>query len=52
MPNFTAEKKYVYSIFAAKMAMACSAHFELQKSSSETYGWRHGLYVHFFYSLC
>ncbi len=33
---------------AAKMAMACSAHFELQKSSSETYGWRHGHYVHFF----
>ncbi len=28
-----------------------SAHFELQKSSSETYGWRHGHYGHFFSSL-
>ncbi len=26
-------------------------HFELQKCSSETYGWRHGHYVHVFYSL-
>ncbi len=33
---------------AAKMATAVSAHFKLQKCSSETYGWRHG---HVFYSL-
>ncbi len=36
---------------AAKIATADSAHFELQKSSSETDGWRHGHYVHFFYIL-
>ncbi len=30
------------------MATAVSAHFELQKPSSETDGWRHGLYVHVF----
>ncbi len=35
----------------AKMATAVSAHFELQKCSSETYGWRHGHYVQVFYSL-
>ncbi len=32
----------------AKMAAVGSAHFRLQKRSSETYGWRHGHYVHVF----
>ncbi len=36
---------------AAKMATAVSAHFELQKCSSETYGWHHGHYVHVFYMV-
>ncbi len=36
---------------AAKMAAVGSAHFRLQKRSSETYEWRHGHYVHVFYSL-
>ncbi len=36
---------------AAKMAAVGSAHFRLQKHSSETYEWRHGHYVHVFYSL-
>ncbi len=31
---------------AAKMAAVGSAHFRLQKRSSETYEWRHGHYVH------
>ncbi len=31
---------------AAKMAMTGSAHFDLQKCSSETYGWCHGHYAH------
>ncbi len=34
---------------AAKMAAVDSAHFRLQKCSSETYEWRHGHYVHFFF---
>ncbi len=34
------------------MATAGSAHFELQKSSSETGWWRHGHCIHFSYSLC
>ncbi len=33
---------------AAKMTTAVSVHFELQKCFSETYGWRHGHYVHVF----
>ncbi len=38
---------FIFEWRTAKMETAGFAHFELQKSSSETYGWCHGHYVHF-----
>ncbi len=41
----------IWELRSAKMTTAGSAHFELQKSSPETYGWRYGHYVHFFFTV-